>query len=149
VQVAVHGQAERRVGERGPRHGAPGATGAELAGEQVGAGEGERVRQQEEEVVADERGGLAHPDEAGGRVAEQRVREGEAVRRPPERVRVEQGERLGEQGVALPSELPRGPDGVAEVLGDVVVELEDEGPAHRDGEQTGPTRSSPSSRGPR
>jgi hypothetical protein len=136
VQLPVHGQAEGRVGERGTRHGTPGAIGAELPGEQIGAGEGERVRQQEEEVVAGQRGGLARTDQPGRRVAEQRVREGQAVGERPERVRVEEGERLGQQRVPLPGELPRGSDRVAEVLGDVVVELEEERPAHRDGQQS-------------
>ena len=89
---------------------------AELAGEQVGAEEGERVREEEERVVDDERGvRVALCREAGRCVADQRVREGQAVGERPEDVRLEEMERLVQHGVADPRDLPGLEERVAEV----------------------------------
>src|SRR5204863_9453279 len=86
----------------------------ELAREQVRAEEGERVGEEEEQVVADERRVRPATDQTGRRIADESVAEGERVPDRPEPVRVEEVERLMEQGVASPGRLPGLRQGVGE-----------------------------------
>ncbi len=135
VQVAVHRGAERRVGEGHPHHRRGERAQAELPAEQVGARERERVGEHEQQVVASERGHLAVPDQPRRRVAQQRVGEREAVAERPERVRLPEVERVVEQRVPGPGQLPGGANRIAQVLRDAMARVKHQRPAHRHGEQ--------------
>ena len=135
VQVAVVLEAKRREGERGPRDRGADRAEPELAGEEVGARERERVGEEEEHVVAHDRGLRARADQARRRVADQRVRERQRVVERPELVRLEEVERLVRERVTVPGDLPRLHERVAEVLGHVVAEVERQRPVHDDREQ--------------
>ena len=130
LHVPVLLQAEGRERERGARHRRAAGAEPELAGQQVGAHERERVGEQEHQVVAEDGGVRARADQPGGGVADERVGEGEGVAERPELVGVEEVERLVGERVAVPCHLVGLGEGVAQVLGDVVAQVQDQGPVH-------------------
>ena len=134
MQVSGLGHAVGRVCEREPGGGAAEASEAELAREQVGADEAQRPGEQEQEVVADERGDGARSEERRRAVAEQRVREREAERMRVERVGVEQVLWLMEHGVSHPCDLPSGSHGVAEIGGDAARQVQHQRPGREHGQ---------------
>ncbi len=107
VQVTGLGHAVGRVGEGHAGRGATEAAQSELACQQVGADEAQRPGEQEQQVVADQCGHGARPEERRGAVAEQRVREREAERVGVEGVRVEQVQRDRGASRARPRRSPR------------------------------------------
>src|SRR5439155_23625565 len=122
---------------------------AELARQQIRAEEGERVREDDEQVVDDERRVRAlRRDHAGGRVPEERVAEGEAVLVRPVRVRLEEIERVVEQGVADPGDLPGLERRVVRLLRRVRAQVQDERPRHRDRDGKGKHHREHAERGP-
>ena len=135
VEVAVVGHLPGRPGVRRRGHGRGGHPAAQLPGEQAGRGEGEGVRQQQDEVVADDGGDRAVPDEGERRVAEQAVGEGEAALGRPGDVALEQRGRRGGERVAAPGEEPRLAERVAGVLRDAGAEVAHQRPGQQDGER--------------
>jgi len=129
------GRLERGVGERGSGDRRRGGPQPELAAEQVGRDDRQRPREDEEQVVTDERRGGARADESGRRVAEQRVGEREAVRVRPERIRLEQMQRMLEQLVTLDGDLPRGANRVTQVGIDPRGEVQRKRPTRDDRQQ--------------
>ena len=111
MQVPGLGDAVGRVGERRRRGGRAELAQAELAGEQVGADEAQRLGEQEQQVVTDERRDGARAEERRRAVAEQRIREREAQRVRVEGVGVEQVQRVVEHRVTDPGDLPGGAHG--------------------------------------
>src|ERR671911_683729 len=87
-------------------------------------GERERVGKQEQHVVPRHRGLRARSDQARRRVAEQGVGERQGVVERPELVRLEELERLVGERVSAPRDLPRLNQRIAEVLGDVLPEVQ-------------------------
>ena len=77
------------------------------------------------------------------RVAGERVREREAVVERPEDVGLEVVERLVQEGVTAPADLPRLDERVADVPRNVARHVQRERPVHRDGEQAGGERGKP------
>ena len=140
LHVAVLLHAEGRVGEGGSRDRRPGGAEAHLARQQIGPEEAERVDEEEEQVVADDRGLGPVADQAGRRVADQRVAERERVGLGPELVRLEEVERLGGQRVASPRHLPGLRQRVAEVLGDRVGQVQRQRPVHDHRDREGSER---------
>jgi hypothetical protein len=135
------GQPERGVRERRSRDDGGEAGSAELACEEIRPEERERVREQEEQVVDDDRGVEAlRREDARRRVPQEHVREREAVLLGPEGVRLEEVERLLDERVAHPREVPRVEQGVAQVLGHVAPQVEHERPRHPDAEDDGEDR---------
>ena len=133
--MAVLLEAEGREREcRSCDRGSPGPQ-TELASQQIGAREGERVGELEEHVVAEHGPERARAEEPGGGIADQRIGERQGVVKRPELVRLEEVERLMSEGVAVPGHLPRLGERVAEVLGDVVPEVKHERPVHDHGQQ--------------
>ena len=129
LQVAVLLQPVGGVGERGPGdHGADRAE-AELAGEHVCAEEGERVGEEEEQVVPDHGGVRPAADDSRRGVADQRIAEGKRVLDRPEAVGVEEVQRLMEQRVSTPGRLPGLRQWIADVTGDGAAQVQDQRPA--------------------
>jgi hypothetical protein len=135
VQVTVLLEPPRCVSERGARDRGAGATGPELAREQPGAHEAERIREQEQQVVAQHGGRHAAPDRAGRRVAGQRLRDREAVLHRPEGVGLEVVERLVPKRVTAPSDLPGLHQRIADVARHVAGHVQRQRPVHRQREQ--------------
>ncbi len=135
--MAVLLQPERREGEGRAGHRGPAAAEPELASQEVGAHERERVREQEHQVVPEHGGMRAGTDQPRGGIADQRIGERECVSERPELVRVEEVERLMGERVAVPGHLVRLGERVAEVLGDVVAQVEDQRPVHDQRDQAG------------
>ena len=127
-------QAPGRVGERraGDERARP--AGAELAREQVRAGEAQRVGDQEQQVVAGDGRVHAFADEARGRVADERVGDRKAVAHRPERVGLKEAEGLRLQRVPVPGDLPRLHERVAEILRDDLAEVQRQRPVHHERE---------------
>jgi len=134
VQVAALLQAPGRVGERCARHGRGQPPHPQLAGQQVGPGEGQRAGEEEDHVVADDRGGHAPAREVQRRVPDERVGEGERVGQRPELVGLEEGKGLVHDRVGAPGQLPRLRQRIAEVLGQVGVQVQGQRPEHRHGQ---------------
>ena len=107
VQVVLLRKAKRRVRERCAREDGAGDTDTELAGEQVCADERKDVREEEQQSVADDGPVRASPGNACRSEACQRVGKRKRVAQWPERVGVEEVERVVEKGVAAPCERPR------------------------------------------
>jgi hypothetical protein len=140
VHVPVLLEAEGREGESRPGDDRSRGPDPQLARQQVCAEEGQRVGEQEQHVVA-RHGGLApRPDQPGRRVAEQGVGECKRVVERPELVGLEELERLMGERVAAPRHLPRLHQRVAEVLGDVLSQMQHQRPVHDHGEQAGAER---------
>ncbi len=131
--MSVLRELPRGVGERGSSRGGAQCADPELARQQVSTEERQRVREEEEGVVADDRrmrtGLREDPD---GRVPDERVREGERVVVRPERVRLPQVERRVHERVTDPGDLPRLQQRIAEVLPDVAAQVQNERPRHDD-----------------
>ena len=136
MQVPRLGDPVGGVGERQPGGGRGDAAQAELPAQQVGAEEAQRPREQEQQVVTDERRDGSRSDPRDRAVAEQRVGERQAQRVGVEDVGVEHVQRVVEQAVPDPRDLPRGPDRVAEVGSDAAREMQDQRPGrqHREGD---------------
>ena len=137
MQMAGLRDAVGRVRERRAGCGAARAAEAELACEQICAQEAQRPGEQEQQVVAHQRGHGSRAEQRGRAVAEQRVGEREGLVMRPERVRVPQMERVVEHGVPLPGELPRGAHRVAEVLAYVRAQVGRDRPVHRNAQDAG------------
>src|ERR687890_662226 len=89
---------EGRIGEGDASGGSAEPGQAQLVPKQVGTDKGQRVGEEEEEVVDDEGGVRAlFGKQTSRRVADERVREGERVGERPERVRLEGVQRLVEE----------------------------------------------------
>src|SRR5207244_3092474 len=71
---------------------------------------------------------------AGRRVADQLVREGQRVPERPEDVRLEEVERLVDERVPVPGDLPGLDERIAEILRYVAAEMERQRPVHRERE---------------
>jgi hypothetical protein len=121
--VAVLLEPERRVGEGRAGDECARRADPELAGEHVRTEEGKRVREQEDEVVAEDRVVGPFADQPRGCVSDQGVAEGERVGLGPELVRLEEVERLVCERVPAPGDLPRLRQGIAEVLRDRLAEV--------------------------
>ena len=137
LHVAVLLQPEGRERERRPGDRRSPPPEPELARQQIGAGERQRVGEQEEQVVAEHRGLRTRSKEPRRGVADQGVGEGERVAQGPELVRLKEVERLVGEGVAVPGHLPRLRERIPEVLGDVCSQVQDERPVHDHREQAG------------
>ena len=136
MQVPALLQAPRRARERRAAHRGRPRRSAQLAREQVPAEEGEREREEEEEVVADHRGVRPGPDQPGRRVADQRVGEREAVGAAARTGWTgRSSQRLGRQRVAVPGDLPALRQRIAEVERDVRPQVQRERPEQDDGQQ--------------
>src|SRR5439155_11657294 len=123
VKVPILLEAPRRVGESRSTDDGARATDAELARQQVRAEEGKGVGEQEQQVVPDDGGARSVADHPRGRIADQRVREGEAVSQRPEGVRLEVVEWLVKDRVAAPGDLPCLHQGVSDVARHVASEV--------------------------
>jgi hypothetical protein len=130
VQVAVLLEPPRRVGERRARDKCADAAGVQFASQQPGAEERERVGEQKQQAVAEDGRLRSRADQPGRRVADQRVRERQRVLERPEDVRLEPVERLVQQRVPVPRDLPRLRQRVAEVARHVAPEHERQRPVH-------------------
>jgi hypothetical protein len=137
LHVPVLLQPERSEGERGAGDRSAARPEPELAGQEVSADEPERVGEQEHQVVSVDRRVRAGADQAGGGVPDQRVREGERVAERPELVCIEEVKRLVRERMAVPGHLVRLRERVAEILGDVVAQVQDQRPVHDHRHQTG------------
>jgi hypothetical protein len=140
VEVAVLLEAPRCVGEGGAGHGSARAAGAELAREQPCAEEAERVGEQEEQVVAEDRGRHPGADRPRRGVAGEGVRERQAVAQRPEGVGLEVVERLVKERVAAPPDLPGLHERVAHVAWHVARHVKRKRPVQREREQAGGQR---------
>ena len=100
LQVPVLLEPEGGEGIGGARHRRSRRAKSELSRQQIGAEEGERVSEQEEEVVANDRVVRPRADQPGGRVADQGVPVGERVLDWPKLVRLEEVERLVGEGMS-------------------------------------------------
>jgi len=121
---------ERRARDRGSDRAQP-----QLAREQIGAEERQRVGEEEEQVVADHRRVRPAADDPSGRVADQCIAEGQRVLERPEAVGVEEVKWLVEQRVAAPGRLPGLGQRVADVARNHAAEVDQQGPGHHDREQ--------------
>ena len=115
LQVAALGRPPRRETEDEAGHRGTPAAHPELARQQVGGRRAERPREQEHDVVADQRRRLPVPDQPEGEVAEQAVGERQRVVERVENVCVEDVSGIGDD-VTVPRELPGLQQRVAEVL---------------------------------
>ena len=131
MQVAGLGDPVGGVGERERGGRARDAAEPELPCQQVGAEEAQRPREQEQQVVVDERGHGPRPEPRDRPVAQQRVGERQAQGLGIEGVGVPQVQRVVEHRVTHPGDLPGRPHGVPEVGGDVARQMQDQWPARQ------------------